>query len=124
MDQPRQDRSRATLGRLLEAAQEVLTEVGAERATMAMICKRAGLTTGAVYRRFPGKDALLRHVYASFIDELESRNANVIAERVRAESLEELARALVTRIVSQYRAHAGFLRALVRYAETADARFR
>ena len=45
--------------RLLTAAIEVFTERGIERAGVALIARRAGLTTGAIYSRWEGKQDLL-----------------------------------------------------------------
>jgi AcrR family transcriptional regulator len=45
--------------RLLAAAAEVFAERGYERAGVAEIARRAGLTTGAIYSRYAGKAELL-----------------------------------------------------------------
>jgi AcrR family transcriptional regulator len=45
--------------RLLTAAIEVFTERGIEKAGVALIARRAGLTTGAIYSRWEGKQDLL-----------------------------------------------------------------
>lgn len=45
--------------RLLSAAIEVFTERGIEKAGVALIARRAGLTTGAIYSRWEGKQELL-----------------------------------------------------------------
>lgn len=49
----------ATRQRLIEAAAEVFAEKGYERAGVAEIARRAGLTTGAIYSNFTGKAELL-----------------------------------------------------------------
>ena len=59
---PNQDRSQRTLERVLEAAAELLEEVGFERLSTNMICKRAGLTPPALYRYFPNKYAVLKEL--------------------------------------------------------------
>jgi TetR/AcrR family transcriptional repressor of uid operon len=48
-----------TRERLLDAAAEVFAERGYERAGVAEIARRAGLTTGAIYSRYTGKAELL-----------------------------------------------------------------
>jgi TetR/AcrR family transcriptional repressor of uid operon len=48
-----------TRDRLLDAAAEVFAERGYERAGVAEIARRAGLTTGAIYSRYTGKAELL-----------------------------------------------------------------
>ncbi len=57
--------------RLVAAAVEVFAECGYDRATVAAIARRAGVTTGAIYSRYRGKadlmaDALGNHLAASF----------------------------------------------------------
>lgn len=50
----------ADLGaRLLDAAAEVFAERGYDKAGVAEIARRAGVTTGAIYARYPGKAELL-----------------------------------------------------------------
>ncbi len=59
--------------RLLEAAAEVFAERGYDRAGVAEIARRAGVTTGAIYSRYPGKAALLvAALDAHTTDELDS----------------------------------------------------
>jgi TetR/AcrR family transcriptional regulator, repressor for uid operon len=48
-----------TRARLIDAAAEVFAERGYERAGVAEIARRAGLTTGAIYSRYTGKADLL-----------------------------------------------------------------
>jgi len=50
---------RALTDRLLGAAIEVFTERGLEKAGVAAIARRAGVTTGAIYSRWEGKQELL-----------------------------------------------------------------
>lgn len=59
---PNQNRSQRTMERVLEAAAELLEEVGFERLSTNMICKRAGLTPPALYRYFPNKYAVLKEL--------------------------------------------------------------
>ncbi len=61
---PRQKRSHSTYDAILEAAGELLAEVGVERLSTNLVCKRAGLTPPALYRYFPNKYALLKELGA------------------------------------------------------------
>ena len=65
---PNQDRSHKTLERVLSAAAELLEEVGFERLSTNMICKRAGLTPPALYRYFPNKYAILKELGERLMD--------------------------------------------------------
>lgn len=59
---PHQKRSRETVGLILHAAAELLEEVGFEKLSTNMICKRADLTPPALYRYFPNKYAVLKEL--------------------------------------------------------------
>ena len=63
---PQQTRSQETLDRILDAAEQVLVEKAFGEATLAEIMERAGVTVGAFYRRYPDKNALLRHLDERF----------------------------------------------------------
>ncbi|WP_431436585.1 TetR/AcrR family transcriptional regulator [Actinophytocola sp.] len=56
---PRQDRSRATRRRLLEAAIECLAEVGWSGSTVAVVAERAGVSRGAAQHHFPTREDLV-----------------------------------------------------------------
>lgn len=57
--QPRQDRSRATRRRLLEAAIECLAELGWSGTTVAVVAERAGVSRGAAQHHFPTREDLV-----------------------------------------------------------------
>jgi AcrR family transcriptional regulator len=56
---PKQNRALVTYDRLLNVAGKLLGEVGIERISTNLICKRAGLTPPALYRYFTDKYAVL-----------------------------------------------------------------
>ncbi len=72
--------------RLLHAAAEVFAEKGYERAGVAEIARRAGVTTGAIYSRYGGKAELLLeavdHHVPDSIDNILNLNAD-LADRLR-----------------------------------------
>jgi AcrR family transcriptional regulator len=123
---PRQVRSRETLARLLDAAEAVLASGGLEAATVPAIAKRAGLSVGAVYRRFADKDALLRAVYVRMLTRARERNAAAMDPELYASiPLETVLRMMVRGIVQHFRENRALLQALHRYADShADAEFR
>jgi AcrR family transcriptional regulator len=126
MHLPRQSRSRETLTRLLDAAEAVLGEGGLEAATVPAIARHAGLSVGAVYRRFSDKDALLRAVYFRLFGRAREQNAAMLnPELYRGVALETVLAAMVRGMVQYYREHRTLLQAMQTYAEShADAEFR
>lgn len=122
----KQARSRQTLDRLLEAAEQVLATRGLDEATVPAIAERAGVSVGIVYRRFKDKDALLRAVYERFFARSREHNrAALDPERWIGAPAAEIVRAVIGGIVHGYRQHRGLLRALFTYAQThPDEQFR
>ena len=109
----KQARSRETLKRLLTAAAQILDEKGLEGATIPRIAARAGLTPGAVYRRFQDKDALMRTLSLEVLRSgLEHTEKMLTPEAATGKSLAVLARRIVCTTLESHRKHAGLLRAL------------
>jgi AcrR family transcriptional regulator len=109
---PQQARSRESEERLLQATRRLLQEKGLRGATIPRIAARAGLTAGAVYRRFPDKDALLRTVILTTLrDSGEQTRQALNTELAEKYSLPTMAKSLVHSMVVSYRRNAGFLRA-------------
>jgi AcrR family transcriptional regulator len=124
--EPKQERSRHTMHRLLSATEALLEHGGLEAATVPAIAKAAGLSVGVVYRRFPDKDMLLREVYLRFFETTIAQNRVQIQIAGEKElSLERLARGMIRGIAQGFRRRRGLLRALNQYAEThPDPEFR
>lgn len=53
--------------RLLQSAKEVFLEKGFEMAQLSEICKKAGVTTGALYKRYSGKEELFSEIVSDTI---------------------------------------------------------
>ncbi len=66
---PGQERSRATFERILDAAAELLEEVGWDGFNTNLLAERAGLTVPAVYRYFPNKLAVVSTLAERVIEE-------------------------------------------------------
>ncbi|MEM7217844.1 MAG: helix-turn-helix domain-containing protein [Pseudomonadota bacterium] len=66
---PRQDRSIKTHRALLDALHRLLQTEAFEALTVAQIAAEAGLTTGAIYRRFKDKRALLGASFERFLEQ-------------------------------------------------------
>ena len=116
--EPQQARSRESTRRLLKAAAEVLGQHGLEGTTIPRIAQHAGLTPGAVYRRFPDKDALLEAVVIGILERQEERmRVAFTPDLVRQVPLAVFAEQLVSSMLVGYRANAGLLRALRQFSQ-------
>jgi AcrR family transcriptional regulator len=120
-----QARSRETLERLLRAATEILDKDGLEGATIPRIAKRAGLTPGAIYRRFPDKDALMRATFLRLLDKNEGQSAGLLTpERWAHVPLAQMVRQIIAVTLTGHSRHRQLLRALSLFSmQHADAAF-
>ncbi len=75
-NKPRQERAKRTYEAILEAAAQLLIEVGVERISTNLIAERAGITVPALYRYFPNKYSVLYALGAKLMD-----RQNEVAER-------------------------------------------
>lgn|SRR5579872_1010101 len=118
---PQQARSRESLRKLLKAAAEVLGQHGLEGTTIPRIAQHAGLTPGAVYRRFPDKDALLETVILGILERQEERlRVALTPQMARQIPLAVFAEQLISSMLISYRASAGLLRAVRQFVQGRD----
>lgn len=69
---PQQARSKASLQKLLTSAEHILNTGGIDEFTVAAVADHAGVSVGAIYRRFTGKEQLLKAVKDHLLDQLET----------------------------------------------------
>jgi AcrR family transcriptional regulator len=118
---PQQARSRESLRKLLKAAAEVLGQHGLEGATIPRIARHAGLTPGAIYRRFPDKDALLETMIIGILERQDERLRIMLTpDMARQIPLAVFAEHLINNMLVGYRANAGLLRAIRQFAQGRD----
>ncbi|OXM51732.1 TetR/AcrR family transcriptional regulator [Amycolatopsis alba] len=77
---PQQARSRESLQKVLAAAEHVLASQGIEEFTVGAVAEQAGMSVGAIYRRFAGKNQLLYAVKDQLLGQLETS----VSEALRA----------------------------------------
>jgi AcrR family transcriptional regulator len=111
---PKQDRSRASFERVLDASVELLKEQGYEGFTLQEVSKRSKTSIGSIYCRVKGKDELFRAVQ---VHVLERRGAEmeIILDPAKWEGLEpaKLLHFLVREVGEYLRRHGSILRAFV-----------
>lgn len=121
---PQQTRSRQTELRLLEATVALLKEGGLEACQIPEVARRAGVSVGAVYRRFDDKNGLLaatfRHSFSCQVEGREMLRAHLADQP----SLEAIFHNIVSAFVASLAASGRFTAALQRFARhEADASF-
>jgi AcrR family transcriptional regulator len=75
--QPRQQRSRALVDTILEAAAQVLAAEGPERTTTNRVAQRAGVSVGSIYQYFPDKHALFTALGERYVHHLRTALINI-----------------------------------------------
>src|ERR1700744_4601035 len=110
---PQQARSRESLGKLLKAAVEVLGQHGLVGTTIPRIAAHAGLTPGAVYRRFRNKDVLLETaILRALEDQARVLHLSLPVEAAAVIPPAALAEQVINSLVISYRVNARLLRAI------------
>ncbi|MEV0076721.1 TetR/AcrR family transcriptional regulator [Nocardia neocaledoniensis] len=100
--EPKQDRSRATRLRLLEATIDCLAETGWAAATVSVVAERAGVSRGAAQHHFPTREdlitAALEYMFDVRMDQstVEDELVNEVAQG------EGRTRAVVSALVESY----------------------
>lgn len=116
--EPRQERSRESLRKLLKAATEVLGQHGVDGTTIPRIAEHAGLTPGAVYRRFRDKDELLETAILGILERQDERLKSSMSPDMTAKiPLDVFAEQIIGTMVITYRANAPLLRALRHFTQ-------
>ena len=75
---PMQERSKATVEVILEAAARVLVEEGFARASTNRIARVAGVSIGSLYQYFPNKQALVRALLERHLEEASASVPEVL----------------------------------------------
>jgi len=110
---PQQERSRESLRKLQKATAEVLGQHGVEGTTIPRIAHHAGLTPGAIYRRFHDKDALLEATILGMLQRQEERMKVGLTPAAAAQiPLPVFADQIISGMVVSYRVNAALLRAM------------
>jgi AcrR family transcriptional regulator len=109
---PRQERSRATVERILAAAAEVLGERGYAAASTNAIAARAGVSPGTLYQYFADKDAIVSELTGRLIANFESALTPVLRQATTATS-EGFTPLLIDAVLDALERDADVLRAVV-----------
>jgi AcrR family transcriptional regulator len=97
---PQQDRGQRRVDRLLDAAAEVIAEVGVDGATTNAIAARARTSVGSLYQFFPNKDAIVHALAARYTTAFEQLKDRVMAVEVADLPLDQMMRGIVAPIAA------------------------
>lgn len=95
---PVQSRSKKTHNDLLDALEHLLREKPITTLTVAEISREAGLTTGAIYRRFKDKQALLQAAFVRFLEKVE-QDIQTSSNEFEQENDEDILKFVITKLL-------------------------
>lgn len=92
--EPSQDRSRATVDAIVDAAARILVKDGYDAFTTNRVAEKAGVSIGSLYQYFPNKEALLSELMRRHTEELE-KGVEQMMERAKSAPLADVVRAAI-----------------------------
>jgi AcrR family transcriptional regulator len=98
---PEQDRSRATVEAIVEAAAHILVKHGYDAFTTNRVAEKAGVSIGSLYQYFPNKDSLLAELMRRHVIEIE-RGVEEMAAHARTAPLSDVIRAGIEQNVQSH----------------------
>ncbi|MEM7334016.1 MAG: TetR/AcrR family transcriptional regulator [Chloroflexota bacterium] len=99
---PQQDRSKNRYNEILNATKDLILERGSAQLKIQDIAKRAGSTTGAIYRYFPNKHAIIEALLAQYFDSFDTM---IPIELIEINSVEEMVEVLQNGYDQVYQLH-------------------
>jgi AcrR family transcriptional regulator len=106
-NEPVQARSTARLAALLDAAADIIGEIGYERLTTAMVAERAGASIGTVYRYFPDRIVVLQSLSSRFLQNILERADAAVADEKNTTWWDAVS-AVIDEIVAAFRTETGY----------------
>lgn len=93
--------TKETRAAILKSAMEVFLEVGYQEASMRKIAARAGITAGAIYKHFSGKEEMFDEIFEESGRKLMEVTESMIGIDFTAMSDDELLKVLYSRVSVQ-----------------------
>ncbi|HSZ55282.1 MAG TPA: TetR family transcriptional regulator [Tepidisphaeraceae bacterium] len=105
---PVQDRSSQRVKLMLQAAAELIAQVGYEKMTMTGIAERAATSVGSLYQYFPDKETIVQALFEQLGEEMEERWTPLFDTIPHLDAV-EVARRLVDLLHSSIDEHPAYL---------------
>jgi AcrR family transcriptional regulator len=120
LNTPKQDRSRETTNRILDALELLLRDRPFSRISVRDVLRASGTSTGSFYARFPTREAMLPVLYERYDAQLHREHAKRTATVARGgpPTKEELTRAIIGRQIARLRANRWLMHAVAIHART------
>jgi len=121
---PQQKRASRRIDSFLDAAADIVAEVGYEAMTMTAIAERSGASIGALYRYFPDKIAVARALLLRYAQETDTHWSSLV-EEAKELSVEEFADRLVglmAEFAAEHPAYLPLIAAPIKFVRDASVR--
>ncbi len=105
---PQQDRGQRRIERILDAAADVIGEVGVEAASTNAIAARAATSVGSLYQFFPNKDAIVQALAIRYVAMFGQLKDTILAAEVADLPLDAMMRGIVAPIAQFCDAHPAY----------------
>lgn len=105
---PQRARGHSRVERLLDAAAEVIAEVGVDAASTNAIAARAATSVGSLYQFFPNKGAMVRALAARYVGAFAQLKDRVFADDIVARPLPAMMRGIVAPLAAFLDAHPAY----------------
>ncbi len=115
---PQQGRSKASLERMLAAAEKLMLERGSEDFTLQEVSSSGNVSIGSIYLRFDGKDDLVRAVISDHLERMEAEEDVLLSAVKGAKSLKAFVANYVDGYAELLRHHAPLLSLTMQRAST------
>lgn len=112
---PQQERSRRSLERILTAGADLLAERGYDGFAIAEVCSRAHVSAGALYGRFPSKDALILAIHEDVMRAMADEGADVFRDDAHwpEEGIADFVERAVRALLAHYERHERLLKVFI-----------
>jgi AcrR family transcriptional regulator len=100
---PTQERSRATVDAIIQAATYILVKSGWDHLTTNAIAERAGVNIGSLYQYFPNKEAIVAELERRHVVQVRHKLASTLPQLSSQPSLREALGLLVRAMVDEHR---------------------
>ncbi len=100
---PRQERSRATVDAIMQAATYILVKFGWQRLTTNAVAERAGVNIGSLYQYFPNKEAIVAELQRRHVVLTRQKVVEALPQLSMQPSLREALALLVRAMVDEHR---------------------